>query len=229
MTPKLEYKKKRTMLAILQAAEELFLQKPYSAITVDEIAAQAGVTKKTLYRYFPSKLSLYIHMFDDYLQRLHGQMSQAAVLDLPVAEVLRRMLEVQFKFTWENARFMLLWWTLDSDEFDGDLPRELIQSIRIWNRGMIEQAAALIKKGQQAGVVRAGDPELLVNLMSAVNKGIFIHTRKQSRLNIANVNPQELKDTFWELVSAGLFISPAETDRLGGPQKKKEARPWKNS
>lgn len=44
---------KRT--AILQAAERLFAQRGYESTTMDAIANSAGVSKATLYRYFPSK------------------------------------------------------------------------------------------------------------------------------------------------------------------------------
>lgn len=68
-----EHKKKIKSLEIMRVAEELFLKNPYSAITVDEVARQSGITKKTLYAYFPSKLALFTRMFDDYLQKLnHG-------------------------------------------------------------------------------------------------------------------------------------------------------------
>lgn len=41
------------------AALELFVEKGYAATRLDEIAAQAGVSKGTLYLYFPSKEELF--------------------------------------------------------------------------------------------------------------------------------------------------------------------------
>ena len=40
---------------ILSQAEQLFLQFGYSKVTMDEIAASLGMSKKTLYKYFPGK------------------------------------------------------------------------------------------------------------------------------------------------------------------------------
>lgn len=223
MGKKQENKRKLKLLTVIQAAEEIFLQKPYSAITVDEIARKAGVTKKTLYSYFPSKLALFIHMFDDYLQRLHRQVLQIATAALRPDEALRRMFDIQFNFTWENAKFMRLFWTLESDEFNGELPAELVQSIKTWNCDMIDRATDLLRKGQKAGLIQPVEPEILVNLMSAVNKGFLIHTRKQSRLSISNIDPQKLKSMFWELISPALFRLEPLPERMNSKEAKEEA------
>ena len=44
---------------IAQAALECFAQRGYAAASLDEIAARAGVTKGTLYLYFPNKEALF--------------------------------------------------------------------------------------------------------------------------------------------------------------------------
>jgi len=45
----------RSRRRILDAAYELFYRKGYSRVGVDEIAAFAGLTKRTLYYHFESK------------------------------------------------------------------------------------------------------------------------------------------------------------------------------
>lgn len=42
-------------LAALEAAAELFLGKGYGSVSMDEIAAKAEISKRTLYNYFPAK------------------------------------------------------------------------------------------------------------------------------------------------------------------------------
>jgi AcrR family transcriptional regulator len=44
----------------LEAAHELFAERGYAAVTMDEIAAAVGVTKPLLYNYFGNKEQLYI-------------------------------------------------------------------------------------------------------------------------------------------------------------------------
>jgi TetR/AcrR family transcriptional repressor of mexJK operon len=44
---------------IVQATLNLFLEQGYAATSMDEVASQAGVTKQTVYRYYPSKEELF--------------------------------------------------------------------------------------------------------------------------------------------------------------------------
>jgi TetR/AcrR family transcriptional repressor of mexJK operon len=44
---------------IVKAALELFLEQGYAATSMDAVASQAGVTKQTVYRYYPSKEDLF--------------------------------------------------------------------------------------------------------------------------------------------------------------------------
>ena len=44
---------------IVSAAKHLFFEQGYSATSMDQVAKTAGVTKQTVYRYFPSKLDLF--------------------------------------------------------------------------------------------------------------------------------------------------------------------------
>jgi AcrR family transcriptional regulator len=48
-------KKAATKLADQEQALRLFIEKGYDATTVDEIAAAAGVSHMTFFRYFPRK------------------------------------------------------------------------------------------------------------------------------------------------------------------------------
>ncbi len=45
---------------ILQAALDLFLEQGYARTSMDTVAARAGVTKQTVYRYYPSKEELFV-------------------------------------------------------------------------------------------------------------------------------------------------------------------------
>ena len=55
--------------AIVQAAAQLLESKPYNEITVEAIASRAGVSKATIYRWWPNKVALVIEVLAD--QALH--------------------------------------------------------------------------------------------------------------------------------------------------------------
>lgn len=70
-------KAKETALAILSAAEALFLAKNYADVTMEQIAARGGVTKGALYHHFSSKEELYLHMMHAALARMRALFSAA--------------------------------------------------------------------------------------------------------------------------------------------------------
>jgi AcrR family transcriptional regulator len=53
-----EQHKERTRRDLLASARTLFAERGYHATSADDIAAGAGVTERTLFRYFPNKLAL---------------------------------------------------------------------------------------------------------------------------------------------------------------------------
>ena len=208
MADKKSYKKKLKHLLVVQAAEKIFLEKPYNEISMDEISKQAGITKKTLYTYFPSKLALFTNMFEDYLRELHRQLTEALVPSLPYDQLLRIGSNILFEFTKKNKKFMLFFWTLDTDKFNGTIPQELIQRVNIWNTAMLNDLSKLVKKGQKEGAIVDCDPALLVHLISAANKGFFIHTNKQIKFNIINMEPKNLYNMFIEIIIKQFIKQP---------------------
>ncbi|MFV0129165.1 TetR family transcriptional regulator [Streptomyces sp. HMX112] len=61
-----ERKKQQTYQAISDAAIALFLARGFDRVPVAEVAAAAGVSKPTLFRYFPAKEDLALHRFADH-------------------------------------------------------------------------------------------------------------------------------------------------------------------
>ncbi len=55
---------------ILQAAEEVLMEKGYYETSIDEIAARVGIAKGTVYLHFPSKEDLAIAIFENDMQQL---------------------------------------------------------------------------------------------------------------------------------------------------------------
>jgi AcrR family transcriptional regulator len=63
-----------TRRRILDAAYELFYRKGFGRVGVDEIAASAGITKRTLYYHFQSKDDLLASVLD-----LHSELALARI------------------------------------------------------------------------------------------------------------------------------------------------------
>ncbi len=78
-----------TRRQIARAALELFAAHGYEETTVEQVAAAAGISRRTIFRYFPTKADLVWGEFDDELERLADQLA-AAPADEPIFDVVRR-------------------------------------------------------------------------------------------------------------------------------------------
>lgn len=58
----------RSREATLDAARSLFLDQGYAGTTMDEIAAAAGLTKRTLYNNYPDKETIFKHAVEDIMK-----------------------------------------------------------------------------------------------------------------------------------------------------------------
>lgn len=65
-----ERKKQEAMARMLAAARELMWDRGYDAVTTKEIAARADVGEATLFRYFPSKLDLFLMIYGEEFERV---------------------------------------------------------------------------------------------------------------------------------------------------------------
>jgi len=83
-----------TAVRIIQVADKLFFTYGYSRVSVDEIAAELGMSKKTIYKHFSSKEALLkaaIDAFDEELQA--GTATIFALDNIPFNEKMDRFIQ----------------------------------------------------------------------------------------------------------------------------------------
>ena len=71
-----------------QVAFTLFAARGFDATTVDEIAATAGIGRRTFFRYFPSKNDIPWGAFEDELERMRVRL-KACPPEVPLADAIR--------------------------------------------------------------------------------------------------------------------------------------------
>ncbi|TMR91577.1 TetR family transcriptional regulator [Nonomuraea basaltis] len=79
--------------AISAAAISLFLERGFDAVPVTEIAAAAGVSKPTLFKYFPTKDDLVLHRFADHQGESARVVRQRAAGEGPLDALRRHFLD----------------------------------------------------------------------------------------------------------------------------------------
>src|SRR5215813_11104455 len=71
-----------------ETAFELFAAQGFEATTVDEIAAAAGIGRRTFFRYFPSKNDIPWGAFEDELERMRVRL-KACPPEVPLMDAIR--------------------------------------------------------------------------------------------------------------------------------------------
>jgi AcrR family transcriptional regulator len=80
---------------LLESALELFVEKGFAATRSDEVATRAGVSKGTLYLYFPSKQELFKAVVRTHLSELIAEGQKLADSDTgPAAGLLRKLMRI---------------------------------------------------------------------------------------------------------------------------------------
>jgi AcrR family transcriptional regulator len=77
-------------VAVLHAADDLLVERGYAGVTIEGIAARAGVAKQTIYRWWPSKFEI---LMDTLLEDAAGALGipDTGTVDGDLREHLRRL------------------------------------------------------------------------------------------------------------------------------------------
>jgi len=86
---------------LLALAVRTFTERPYDDFSMDDLAAEAGVSKGLLYHYFPSKRALYLEVLHGAASELLGLMRPQPGLPLP--DQLRAALLAYLAYVRERA------------------------------------------------------------------------------------------------------------------------------
>lgn len=85
-------KKAATRGSLLRAATRMFAERGYQETTVKDIAAAAGVTERTFFRYFPSKEDLVFAEILDFVPLLGKEIAGRPASEPPYTAVLNGLL-----------------------------------------------------------------------------------------------------------------------------------------
>ena len=159
---------------ICAAALDLFAEKGFAAARLDEIARRAGVSKGTLYLYFHNKEDLFRAVVRDTVApNVEVVREIVEGVDLPFAEIVRMLLP-RFVALTRNVRVGAVAKMVIGES------RNFPELAKVWHDEVVTKVlgmlGALIRRAQERGEVRAGDPRLhAMSLMGAMLMGLLWH------------------------------------------------------
>jgi AcrR family transcriptional regulator len=139
---------------ILDAAERLLGRFGYRKMTVDDIAAEAGIGKGTVYLSFPSKEEVVLSTVDRIVDRVCRAMEEAASRDASAPDRLRAMLRARVLVRFEAV----VGYSASLNDLLSSVRAALLaRRVQHFERE-IGVLARVIAGGQQDGELAAGAP-----------------------------------------------------------------------
>jgi AcrR family transcriptional regulator len=153
---------------ILLKTKEKLAASGYGKTSMDDIAGELGMSKKTLYKFFPTKLKLAEMLVEHVLSEINRRCDAILNSPLPAVEKLIRIVQM---ITEQQQHFVT---------------RTLLESLRahlphLWQRieafrreRMRKNLAAILEQGKRDGTVRADfNREMFFHfLLGAIHEGI---------------------------------------------------------
>ncbi|HAL57836.1 MAG TPA: hypothetical protein DCP63_15570 [Bacteroidetes bacterium] len=149
---------------IINYARDKFMQIGFSKVTLDEIATELGVSKKTVYKYFPSKQDLLRAGVQGALQGVEKNLERLVMSERPFIE---KLVEVMLMISRNISKL--------SKKAEVDLQRftpELWKEIDAFRRErLLPKLGAMIARARQEGIFRPdiNDQVLILMLRHSVH------------------------------------------------------------
>ena len=193
---------------IIQRAAETFGRKGFHATTLDDIAAELGVTKASLYYYFANKEELLyaVHLMsmEDHLDRLnrileeHPDASPTEKLELAISEHLKLLAS-----KYEGA-FLLQ----QEYELEEGHRKHVLELRNKYERKFLD----IIHEGVRKHLFRAKDERITVFMIFGTINWFLRWYRSDGRLTV-----EEIARAFVDSIFFGLLSGPAKEAKIRGP------------
>ncbi|MFT5869127.1 MAG: TetR/AcrR family transcriptional regulator [Paracoccaceae bacterium] len=142
--------------AILDAGLEVFSKHGFRGATLDQIAAEAGLSKPNLLYYFPSKESIHVNLLSQLMETWLNPLKDMDPDGDPVAELLRyvtRKLEMSRDYPRESRLF--------ANEIVQGAPR-MLPALRADLKPLVDEKCAVIFAWIAEGKIAPIDPHHLI-------------------------------------------------------------------
>jgi AcrR family transcriptional regulator len=162
---------------IVAVASRIFFANGFRRVTMDDLAYELGMSKKTLYEYFPSKTALIEATIDDKFRRIDRELKRitlesssdfAGAAQRLIAYFQQQIEEIQPPFLRDIRRHPELFSHVDSRR------KELV----------LRYLGRLMNEGRKAGIIREDVPvELVTEIILAVLEKI-VNPKKMADLEL---------------------------------------------
>lgn len=196
--------------AVLEAAARVFQQKGYELATLDDIAAEAGVSKPTIYRYAKSKQ----WMLDRIVLKVQAEIDERAAAVIEPGLTGLERLRLQVLITIETGMSHKSYYQVAMVQSRASSPRAA-KDFRDWARAVTNRVRVILEQAIDEGSLDLqGEPATYANLLAGMLASIHRWVNPSGPLSA-----DELTDYVMHLLSAAsrddLVPAPASKPASG--------------
>ena len=208
-TPMRTPKGKRTRSRILKAAAKVFGSRGYYAASIVDITRQAKVAQGTFYLYFPSKLDVFVELFDYLGRELHAAMHQATSVQPDRMGKERAGLGAYLEYLAKNPELFRV-----AREAEFVVPEKWYA----WYDDFILPYVKGLETAIAKGEIRRLNPRLIA--LALIGIGDFVGAQLVLRRKLRSV-PKGAIDDLVDFIGTGLVGQPVKSPALARTSKTK--------
>lgn len=163
--------KERTRTALLDAAERSLARFGYPQLTMELLAEDAGVSRRTAYLYFRGKEEAVLGTVDRIVDRVDARLAELAAAAAPAPERLLHMLVARVLIRAEGVHG----YHQALDGLFASLRGALLERRRAYFAREAGQLAAVVRQGQRAGELAPGDARKTADQLVLCTNALLPH------------------------------------------------------
>jgi len=194
--------------ALLDAARRLFFTKGYAGTTVEQVAADAGFSKRTVYLYFKNKDDLFAAIAEEGLEILRSRLDVIDVDALPVKESIQRILDVYLWFAKEHTSYFHIIFREAEPKMIRGISDELRRRLENHENACVGLIVRVAQKAIDEELIPAIDPWAVAVAFWGLVTGILLLSMGGVQTVFAGKSREELIEKAVWLFYSGLLVAP---------------------
>jgi AcrR family transcriptional regulator len=159
---------------VLEAARELFFERGYRGTTIQEIAARAGYSKRTVYLDFLNKDELFIAVCAEGGELILGDLERVRDADPPLVEAVDRMLETFVAFSREHDGYFRMIFSEATPEIVANCSPALRAQVAELERACLQVLVGCVERAVAEGLIGPVDPWDVAGILVGTATGIIL-------------------------------------------------------